>query len=160
MFIGMTINASTEIAHIIQLSVAPVFLVAAVNTLLVVLTSRLARVVDRSRVLDREVRSGLTPLGDEAFYVSELRALDKRMNSIHRAITLATLAVLLISLVIVALFAGELLGIDLSHVIAALFIAAMTALILGLLAFLVEISHASKLLRVSPDLLKSKAPTY
>jgi hypothetical protein len=154
----MSINAANNIAQIIQLAVAPVFLLAAVGTLLVVLTSRLARVVDRNRLLDAEILGGHSPYGDDAFHLAELRVLDQRMNWINRAITLATITNLFVCLVVVALFSGELLGIDLSRFIAAMFILAMAALICALLAFLVEISHARKMLRVRPELLASRAP--
>jgi len=40
------------IAHVIQLSIAPVFLISGVATFLSVLTNRLARIVDRARVLE------------------------------------------------------------------------------------------------------------
>jgi hypothetical protein len=155
---AMSINATDNIAQIIQLSVAPVFLLAAVGTFLVVLTSRLARVVDRSRALDGEIAGGQSPYGDATFHVSELRVLDQRMTWINRAITLATLTNLFVCLLIVILFAGNLLSIDLSRVIAVMFIAAMAALIGAMLAFLVEISHARKMLRVRPELLRSGAP--
>jgi hypothetical protein len=158
MLMPMSINATNNIAQIIQLSVAPVFLLAAVGTLLVVLTSRLARVVDRNRTLDGEIRAGQSPYGDETFHLGELRILDQRMNWINRAITLATVTNLFVCLVVVALFAGELLTLDFSRAIAALFIVAMGSLIAALLAFLVEISHARKMLRVRPELLASRAP--
>jgi hypothetical protein len=149
----MSINAATDIAHIIQLSVAPVFLVAGIGTLLNVLTSRLARVVDRNRKLDQAITEG-----DAGAYIIELRILDQRMNWINRAITLSTVAVLFIALVVVALFSGELLGVELSTLIAALFIAAMGALIASLISFLIEISYARRMLRVRPELLASRAP--
>jgi Protein of unknown function (DUF2721) len=156
----MSINAANNIAQIIQLSVAPVFLLAAVGTLLVVLTSRLARVVDRSRSLDTEILTGQSPFGNDDYHRSELRVLDQRMNWINRAITLATIANLFVCLVVVSLFSGDLMGVDLSRFIAVIFIVAMAALICALLAFLVEISHARKMLRVRPELLASKAPDY
>jgi hypothetical protein len=156
---AMSINATDNIAQIIQLSVAPVFLLAAVGTFLVVLTSRLARVVDRSRSLDSDIAAGRSPFGDATFHTSELRILNQRMTWINRAITLATITNLFVCLLIVVLFSGELLGIDLSRFIAVMFIAAMAALIGAMLAFLVEISHARKMLRVRPELLRSKAPT-
>lgn len=160
MLIFMSINATNDIAQIIQLSVAPVFLLAAVGTLLVVLTSRLARVVDRNRVLDADILGGTSPYGDVAFHLSEFRILDQRMNLINRAITLATIANLFVCLVVVALFTGALLNVDLSRLIAAMFIAAMVALICALLAFLIEVLHARKMLRVRPELLVSRAPNH
>ncbi len=156
----MTINAANNIAQITQIAVAPVFLLAAVGTLLVVLTSRLARVVDRSRALDAEIISGQSLFADGAHHTAELRVLDQRMNWIHRAITLATITNLFVCVVVVALFSSELLGLDLSRFIAFMFIAAMTALIFALLSFLVEISYARKMLRVRPELLASRAPTH
>lgn len=160
----MPINAASTIADIIQLAVAPVFLVAGIGTLLNVLTSRLARVVDRGRSLDRDILgnnpsfSSQSPIGDAQFHLTELRVLNQRMSWINRAITLATVSVLFVCLVVIALFSGELLGIDLSRSIAAMFIAAMGALVFALLAFLVEISYARKMLRVRPELLASRAP--
>lgn len=158
MLMFMSINAANNIAQITQIAVAPVFLLAAVGTLLVVLTSRLARVVDRSRALDAEIISGQSLFGDGAHHTAELRVLDQRMNWIHRAISLATITNLFVCVVVVALFSSELLGFDLSRFIAVMFIAAMAALICALLAFLVEISFARKMLRVRPELLASRAP--
>jgi Protein of unknown function (DUF2721) len=158
MLIAMSFNATDNIAQIIQLSVAPVFLLAAVGTFLVVLTSRLARVVDRSRALDADIAAGHAPFGDATFHVTELRILDQRMTWINRAITLATFTNLFVCLLIIVLFSGELLTIDLSRVIAVMFIAAMAALVGAMVAFLVEISFARKMLRVRPELLASRAP--
>lgn len=158
MLLFMSINAANNIAQITQIAVAPVFLLAAVGTLLVVLTSRLARVVDRSRALDAEIISGQSLFGDGVLHTAELRVLDHRMNWIHRAISLATITNLFVCVVVVTLFSSELLGLDLSRFIAVMFIAAMGALICALLSFLVEISFARKMLRVRPELLASRAP--
>jgi hypothetical protein len=158
MLIAMSFNSPDNIAQITQVAVAPVFLLAAVGTLLVVLTSRLARVVDRSRALDSEMLSGHTLFRDGAPHTAELRILDHRMSWINRAITLATVTNLFVCVVVVALFSSELLGLDLSRFIAVMFIAAMASLICSLLAFLIEISFARKMLRVRPELLASRAP--
>ena len=139
-----------DIVYIIQLSVAPVFLIAGVGALLNVMTARLARVIDRSRVLESTIRSA--PEGgmrDE--HMVELHALDRRMKHVNWAIALSTLAALLVCLVIATLFASELLSVDLSQVIAALFIATMLALIVSLVLFFMEISIAGQTLRVSRE---------
>ncbi len=154
----MPIASSHEIVQIIQLSIAPVFLIAGIGTLLNVLTSRLARVVDRGRVIEQDLDS---PVGSGLHtnrHLAELRVLDQRMSWIHNAITLSTTAILLVCLLIVALFSVELIAIDLSRVVALLFIATMASLIGGLISFLIEISYARKSLRVRAELLASRAP--
>jgi hypothetical protein len=156
----MPIASSHDIVQIIQLSIAPVFLIAGIGTLLNVLTSRLARVVDRGRAIELDLD---TPLGSGHHtnrHLAELRVLDQRMNWIHNAIMLSTLAILLVCLLIVALFSVELIAIDLSRVVAILFIATMASLIGGLISFLIEISYARKSLRVRAELLASRAPHH
>jgi len=156
----MPFASSHDIVQIIQLSIAPVFLIAGIGTLLNVLTSRLARVVDRGRAIELDLD---TPLGSGQHtnrHLAELRVLDQRMNWIHNAIMLSTTAILLVCLLIVALFSVELITIDLSRVVAILFIATMASLIGGLISFLIEISYARKSLRVRAELLASRAPHH
>jgi hypothetical protein len=146
----LTANDFASIARNIQLAIAPVFLIAGVGALLNVLTNRLARVVDRGRTLERELSANAKgPLRQSQ--LAELAGLDTRMVRISRAILLATLSILLICVVIVVLFTGELIQVDLSSLIAALFIAAMIALIGGLVSFLGEIGIATRSLRVAHE---------
>jgi len=131
----------TTVAHVIQLAVAPVFLLTGIGAILAVLINRLARVVDRFRVLERSLletrRRGL------AAEKAEMARLSRRSRLIHWAISLCTTAALLICVVIASLFVGSVLNMDLSGTIASLFIAAMLALIAGLLSFLREIALAT-----------------
>jgi hypothetical protein len=135
-----------EIAHVIQLAVAPVFLLTGVGALLNVLTSRLARIIDRARVL--EERLGV--LGESERIVSEadLRTLSQRSRHINRAISLSVTCALLVCALIVALFGGTFLETDVSALIALVFIIAMLALIGALVSFLLEISVAIRSLRI------------
>lgn len=134
----------------IQLAIAPVFLIAGVSGLLNVLVNRLARVVDRGRTLEREIAADPQgPLRDK--HIAELGLLDTRMVRINRAIMLATLAILLVCVVIVALFTGELIKADLSMLIAALFIMTMCAMIACLISFLGEIAIAARSVRVAHE---------
>jgi hypothetical protein len=145
--------APVDIAHIIELAIAPVFLIAGIGALLNVLTNRLGRVVDRGRMLEAALAAG-TPEGEARERMAkELRAVDQRMKRIHVALTLSTLAALLNCLVIMFLFMGELFSADLSRIIAALFVATMAALIGALCFFLGEIGIATRTLRVRSELL-------
>lgn len=131
----------TTVAHVIQLAVAPVFLLTGIGAILSVLINRLARVVDRFRVLERTLRE--TRKSEHKAYHAEMARLSHRSRLIHWAISLCTIGALLICMVIATLFIGSLMAVDLSGTIATLFIAAMLALIAGLLSFLREISLAT-----------------
>ena len=127
----------TIVAHVIQQAVAPVFLLTGVGAILSVLTNRLARVVDRFRNLSDASEVVRTA------HTKELETLSRRARLIHWAISLCTICALFICIVIAALFVGSETGIDPSGTISILFIAAMLALISGLLCFLREIALAT-----------------
>jgi hypothetical protein len=135
-----------NIGQIIQLAIAPVFLLTGVGTNLTVLTNRLARIIDRSRTLEELVNTNgapsLTPAVRE-----ELDELYQRSHLINRAITLSSTCALLICLVIAALFVGDALDLHLDKIIAALFVTGVMALIGSFIFFLREIFVATKTLR-------------
>jgi hypothetical protein len=138
-----------DIAHVIQQAVAPVFLLSGVAAMLNVLTSRLARVIDRARQFEREYHD--LPIGIERQQMRDrVAVLSRRSRLINVAISLATLCALLICLVIVTLFVAALLDVSASRWIAGLFIVAMLALIGGLVAFLQEIFIATASVRIDP----------
>ena len=135
-----------DIARVVQLAVAPVFLLSGVGVTLTVLTNRLARIVDRARTLE-----GRLPAAAEQVELHrELTTLSSRAQLINRALTLSTTCALLVCVVIAALFVGAFLGLDLSAFIALLFIAAMLTFIGALVSFLREIFLATANLRIGP----------
>jgi hypothetical protein len=138
----------TAIAHVIQLAVAPVFLLTGVGAVLGVLTQRLARIIDRARVLEERL-----PMASEESrprHLGELELLSRRARLMNRAIGLCTTCALLICAVIVTLFVGAFLKTDVALAIGLLFVAAMLALFGGLLMFLGEIRLATMGLRIGP----------
>ena len=136
----------TDIAHGIQLAVAPVFLLTGIGAMLSVLSFRLGRVVDRARQL--EERIGQADEARRRCIEEELPILSRRARLINRAITLCTTCALLVCMVIMILFVGAFVSADVAYPIALLFIVAMAALILSLLIFLKEIELATASLRI------------
>ena len=136
------------IGHVIQLAVAPVFLLTGVSGLLGVLTNRLARIIDRARTLEDRLSGG--PEAAQAGTHEELHFLSQRARRINSAVTLCTVCALLICAVIVALFVGAFLSTDLSILIGLLFTASMLSLFLGLVSFLREVYVATRNLRIGP----------
>ena len=129
-----------ELAHLIQLSIAPVFLLTGIGTLLNVLSGRLARIIDRARVLEQRFETAQPP--PSAAIVSELRILERRGKLIHHAIKLSTSSALLVCIVIAALFASSMLHFSIRMIVIGLFIAAMLASIVSLSFFLREVYFA------------------
>jgi Protein of unknown function (DUF2721) len=139
------IHSVTSASEVIQLAIAPVFLLMGVSALLGVLTGRLGRVVDRFRVLHEKCESPQAQAENPscANFSQELYLLSCRANWVHWAITLCTLSLLLVALVIGLLFLGSAVGWDSSWLVSLLFIFTMISLISGLGCFLREI-HLSK----------------
>ncbi len=127
-----------DIGHIIQLAIAPVFLLTGVGTNLMVPTNRLARIIDRSRVLEDRLDIGY---GDP--YLDELETLYRRTHLMNYAIALSTACGLLICLVIAMLFLDDTLKQARDEYIAGFFVFAMLALIGSFINLLREISIAS-----------------
>jgi hypothetical protein len=130
-----------DVGHIIQLATAPVFLLTGVGTNLLVLTNRLGRIIDRSRVLEDRIDTAGEP--GRAQCLAEIRILYRRARLINRAITLSTICALLICVVIAALFVGDALHLQLAAFIAMLFVLAMLALIGSFIYLLREIFVAT-----------------
>ncbi|HUN24952.1 MAG TPA: DUF2721 domain-containing protein [Steroidobacteraceae bacterium] len=139
---------SGDVAHVIQMAVAPVFLLSGIAVTLGLFTNRLARIVDRARELEElQSRDGLN-----AVLRHGLRVLARRARYINRAIVLGTVSALLVALTVVLLFTHVLLGVHLSGAIAIVFVAAMLTLTAALLVFLVEVRVATAHLRIGSRL--------
>jgi hypothetical protein len=138
----------SEITGIIQLSVAPVFLLAGVGALVNAMSTRLGRAVDRARVLEGEL-PGSDARHSERIH-DELRSISVRARLVTRAIALAVLCALLVTVLLIAAFIDAFVTPDLSFLLASIFIAALAAFSASLLMFLREILIASASLRIGP----------
>ena len=144
--------ALTDIAHTIQLALAPVFLLTGIGTILNLLAGRLARIVDRAR----HIEAAFTPAQDPLHHdqVRQLRLLDQRMRIVNTAIFLCTTSAVLICIVVAGLFVASLLGLGFARTMAALFVLAMLVLISGLALFLWEIRVAVRAIQIRDELLE------
>jgi len=142
----------SAIAHLIQLSIAPVFLLAGIGAILNVLANRLARVVDRVRRLEEDFASA-SPLAQKLAR-TELGRLGKRMKLVNWSITSCTASAACVCLVVAAMFVGGLTDVGVGRFIALLFVLTMALVMLGLVLFLLEVRMASRTLRVRYELLE------
>jgi hypothetical protein len=131
---------------VIQLAVAPVFLLTGVAAFLGVLTNRLARIIDRARMLEDMLEHASEHERVDA--ERELVALSRRARLINRSIALAVICALMICTLVALLFAGAFLGLDMRVPVGAAFVATMFALIVALISFLREVFVATRNLRI------------
>jgi Flp pilus assembly protein TadB len=157
MITPITADGVNTVSHLIQLSVAPVFLLAAVAGLLNVFTGRLARIIDKVEKIDASVENKKT---EEARHVAHEKtkerrlSLTMRMQNINYSISLCTMTGLLIALVIVTMFLSSIFQFDGSIFIATLFIFAMLSLITSLLLFQKEIFYTTSFIKKKKASLK------
>ena len=136
------------IAHVIQLAIAPVFLLTGIAGLLGVMSNRLARVIDRARALQERLEN-LDAAATERAY-EQLAVLAQRARLSSWAINFCTAAALLICADIAVLFIDAFVGTQLRALVGALFILTMMALIGGLISFLREVYLATHTLTIGP----------
>jgi hypothetical protein len=153
--VSVPASSTAQVAQIIQLAVAPVFLLAGVGAFLNVCAGRLARIVDRARGLEPRILASRGAEHDRL--IREIRILDKRMGLVSQAIFLSVLAALLICTVVVLLFAASLVGAHFGTAIALLFIASMIAIAGGFAIFLVETRLGSRSVRIRSHILEHQA---
>ena len=134
------------IAQTIQLALAPVFVLVAIGNILNILSTRLGRIVDRSRHLVK--RHPQTTDAEHDTIVREIRLVDRRIHLISRAILLLVLAGLSISLTVVLLFIEDFAAINLKLYVATTFVLALGLLMVALLLFLRETREATAALRI------------
>ncbi|WP_439540187.1 DUF2721 domain-containing protein [Sphingomonas sp.] len=142
----------STVAATIQISIAPVFLLAGIAGILNVLVGRMARVVDRARKLEQlhPVSTGV----EHERHVWELRLIDRRLSVINTSIWLCVASAIAICLVVALLFGAEIVHLDIGIVVAAAFIASMLLLTSGLIAFLFEVRLSVQAVHVREELLE------
>lgn len=137
-----------EIAGVIQLAIAPVFMLTALGTVINALNLRLGRAVDRRRELEERLAAmSQTELPSAQ---DELATIARRIRFVYLAIVFAVISALFTALLIAGAFVGAFVRTDLSFTIAGMFVCAMVALIVCLLLFLREIFLAVSTPRYVP----------
>jgi hypothetical protein len=138
---------AADVAHLIQVALTPIFLISAIGVTLNVLTSRLARIVDRARAMETEVSRPDYQAGGRDLHAA-LSVMARRAGYINAAITLITLSALFIALVVVMLFVNAFAHWDLAAFIAIMFILSMLSFASALTAFLIEVRIATTTLQI------------
>jgi len=121
-----------ELIPILQVAIGPVVLISGVGLIILSLTNRLGRVIDRGRSLVREPQIAKTNN-------RQIHILSERANLLQRAIVFSVICVLLAAILIITLFFTAAFHLETAWLIGILFVGAMGSLIVSLLSFLQEL---------------------
>jgi hypothetical protein len=145
-----------ELIPVLQVAIGPVILISGVGLLLLTLTNRLGRAVDRSRQLAGEMRDVKEP--DRIRLSRQVEVLYRRAGLIRIAIIMSAMSVLLVSVLIIALFLSALMKLEVVPLISLLFIGCMLSLIVSLVAFIRDIQLSLSALKLELEYPKSASP--
>ena len=141
--------STNSLLPVIQLAITPVILISGMGALMLTITGRMGRIVDRTRILAGQVR---VATGEDRRHLDDqLEIMWRRARLIRRAVTFLGLSMLVACLLVVTIFGGALLGRDFGVVLLALFAASVLLLIAALVAFLQDIYVSLHALRLEVD---------
>jgi Protein of unknown function (DUF2721) len=135
-----------QLIPVIQTAVGPVILISGVGLLMLSMTTRLGRIIDRSRLLVRELMTASAP--EHPHLIAQLTVLYQRAKIIRLVIILATASVLLAGVLVISLFLAALLQLEAALFVIFCFILCVASLIVSLLLFLIELQMALRALRL------------
>jgi hypothetical protein len=127
----------SQLIPVLQTAIGPVILISGVGLLLLSLTNRFGRAVDRTRQLLREMR--VTSGDAQKRLAGQVENLFQRAHLIQTAIVFSTISILFAAVLIIALFFTALMKLELAVVIVLLFICCLMSLIVSLIAFIMDI---------------------
>ena len=134
------------VAHAIQLSVAPVFLLTAVSGMVGTAAGRLTRIIDRGRLIEDRIEAASNGEPMTKAY-EELRDLRQRGRLVNACIALLILCAILIGVTIVILFLGETTQLEFLRLATISFLAGVSFFLIALMCFLTETILATRVLK-------------
>jgi hypothetical protein len=126
-----------DLIPVLQIAIGPVILISGVGLLLLSMTNRLGRVVDRSRELMGAVRDA--PAGDQPHLAGQVDVLYRRAHLLQYSIVFAATSVLLAALLVIMLFVFALMKWQSAFILSLLFVCCLLSLIVSLVIFIVDI---------------------
>jgi hypothetical protein len=129
-----------QLIPVLQTAIGPTILISGVGLLLLTMTNRLGRTIDRARIMARELPNASAD--ERAKGAGQLRILWRRARLIRLAIALASTSALFAALLIIVLFITALLQVETAWLICALFVVCLVCLIASLLVFIHDVNRA------------------
>ena len=136
----------SQLIPVLQTAVGPVILISGVGLVLLSLTNRFGRAVDRTRQILREMRGAPEDIRERL--AGQVANLYERARLIQRAIIFSTISLLFAAVLIITLFLTALMKWESAIAISLLFICCLTSLIIALIAFIMDIRLSLQALKL------------
>lgn len=135
-----------SLKELLTASLAPVALISGIGLLLLSMTNRLGRTIDRARAIAKDHRNG--PAAEQIHLATEIRFLYRRSRLLRLSITFATCAIFGVSLIIATICFGYLTQWDIARLVVAIYILSLGSLIIGLALFIRDLTLTLEALKV------------
>lgn len=142
-------EAENSFLSVIQLAITPVILISGIGALMITLTNRLGRIVDRTRTLAGQMH---TATGDDrAHFESQIAIMWRRARLQRWAVTFAGTSMLISCFLVLAIFVDALFGRQFGVSLVVIFVASVLCVIAALAAFLRDIWVSLKALQLEVE---------
>ncbi len=151
----MPLPSIAQLIPVLQTAIGPAILISGVGLLLLTMTNRLGRTIDRARLLARELATSET---ERAKISAQLQVLWSRARLIRLAIALASMSALAAAILIILLFFTALWQVETAWLIGAVFIVCMLCLIGSLVVFIHDVNRALAALKLELAAVQGSRP--
>ena len=143
------VEETGELVRLLQMSISPIALISGVGLLLLSVTNRLSRVIDRTRVLAGELRADPPPALDEAErHRAQLAVLVRRAGLLWASIASVTVSILCSCAIVLLLTAMVFFELSLRIGVVVIFFSALLSLLVSALFFFADVLLALRALRM------------
>ena len=142
----MAATSLTELIPVLQIAIAPVILISGVGLLLLTLTNRFGRAVDRTRQIHHQMREATA--ADRQRLANQVEVIYRRARLIQLSIIMGALSALFAALLILALFFTALMKLESALTISLIFICCLISLVVSLITFIMDIRLSLKALKL------------
>ena len=126
-----------SVSHALASAVSPVILISAYGLLLLSMTNRLGRAIDRARLLARD---------HGASAATQIGIIMQRARWIRSAILFTAIAITAAALLVLVLFLSVFLDLDVHLAVSVLFVASIVSLVIALGYFIVDVFRSLRAL--------------
>lgn len=145
----MLTTSISELIPILQTAIGPVILISGVGLLILSMTNRLGRAIDRARSIAGKYPQA--PHDHQPNMLEQLHTLWRRAKMLRMAIGLASLSVLLAGVLIISLFLTALFHLEIAWLISGIFVGCLASLISSLIAFMYDMQLSLAALKVEME---------
>jgi Protein of unknown function (DUF2721) len=128
----------TQLIRILSASIAPVIVISGVGLLLLSMTNRYSRVIDRARELVKEIEN--RDVESRRHLIEQVRITYRRARILRLAIILSSVSILCVTITVLSLFAGQVFGAQTEYVSVPAFGLGLLALLGSLYYFIADVT--------------------